>query len=128
MTINIRFRVDFANRCSIGPGKISLLEAIGNSGSLSQAARDLRMSYRRAWLLAASMNDSFQEPVTRAATGGKRGGGMVLTKFGKTVVKTYREFELDILKRASVRMRTLSRYAVKSDQQRVPTRPLKPGP
>jgi molybdate transport system regulatory protein len=43
----VRFRVDFATRCCVGPGKIALLEAIHRSGSLSQAARDLGMSYRR---------------------------------------------------------------------------------
>jgi hypothetical protein len=43
----IRFRVDFDNRCSIGVGKVRLLEAIEHTGSLSQAARHMGMSYRR---------------------------------------------------------------------------------
>ena len=52
----VRFRIDFANACYIGPGKIDLLEGIQKSGSLSQAARDLGMSYRRAWLLVEELN------------------------------------------------------------------------
>ncbi len=54
----VRFRIDFAEHSSVGPGKISLLEAIRESGSLSQA-RKIRMSYRRAWLLVESTETIF---------------------------------------------------------------------
>jgi molybdate transport system regulatory protein len=67
----VRFRIDFAEHSSIGPGKIRLLEAIRDSGSLSQGARNIGMSYRRAWLLVESLRQSFREPVTVASTGGK---------------------------------------------------------
>ena len=92
----VRFRIDFAEHSSIGPGKICLLEAIRDSGSLSQAARNLGMSYRRAWLLVESLNQSFREPVTVATTGGKDGGGMLVTEFGDALIKSYRELERDI--------------------------------
>ena len=59
----IRFRIDFTKSAFVGPGKIDLLEAIQRSGSLSQAARDLRMSYRRAWLLVDSLKSSFENPL-----------------------------------------------------------------
>ncbi len=58
-----------------------MLEAIRRDGSLSQAARSLGMSYRRAWLLIESLNSYFQEPVTLATKGGKGGGGVTITKF-----------------------------------------------
>ena len=61
--LTVRFRVDFDARCSVGIGKIELLEAIAGTGSLSQAARRLKMSYRRAWLLMADLNASFDQPV-----------------------------------------------------------------
>jgi molybdate transport system regulatory protein len=64
-TLTVRFRVDFGSRCSVGVGKIELLEGIARTGSLSQAAREMRMSYRRAWLLLEDMNVSFDQP-TRA--------------------------------------------------------------
>ena len=91
--LTVRFRVDFANRCSVGIGKIELLEGIARTGSLSQAAREMRMSYRRAWLLLADLNASFDSPVARTATGGSGGGGAVLTPFGKQLVAGYRELE-----------------------------------
>jgi len=89
----IRFRVDFRDQCSVGIGKISLLEAIARTGSLSQAARDLGMSYRRAWLLVDSMNTEFDTRVTSAIVGGSGGGGAQLTAFGQELVQAYRRLE-----------------------------------
>jgi molybdate transport system regulatory protein len=89
----VRFRVDFGSRCSIGVGKIELLEGIARSGSLSQAAREMRMSYRRAWLLLEDMNLSFDQPVARASVGGRGGGGVILSAFGTRLVAGYRRLE-----------------------------------
>jgi molybdate transport system regulatory protein len=93
----IRFRVDFDDRCSVGIGKVRLLEAIGRSGSLSQAARDVGMSYRRAWLLVDSMNTEFDTPVISASVGGSGGGGATLTAFGKELIEAYRRLESRLL-------------------------------
>ena len=92
----IRFRIDFAKNSHVGPGKIDLLEAIRESGSLSQAARDLGMSYRYAGLLVRSLNGAFRKPVTVSTMGGKNGGGVLLTTFGETLVKSYRALEREI--------------------------------
>src|SRR5271156_3278506 len=89
----VRFRVDFDSQCSIGVGKIELLEGIARTGSLSQAARQMRMSYRRAWLLLADLNLSFDDPVAATTTGGRNGGGAVLTDFGIRLVAGYRKLE-----------------------------------
>jgi molybdate transport repressor ModE-like protein len=59
----------------LGPGKIDLLEAIARKGSISAAAREMDMSYRRAWLLVDALNHMFKEPVVVAGAGGARGGG-----------------------------------------------------
>ncbi len=91
----VRFRIDFTEHSSLGPGKIRLLEAIRDSGSLSQGASDIGMSYRRAWLLVESLKESFGEPVTVASKGGKDGGGMQVTEFGDALIKNYRELERD---------------------------------
>jgi molybdate transport system regulatory protein len=87
----VRFRVDLGPGCSIGPGKIELLEAIARTGSIRQAARAMRMSYRRAWLLVDSLNRSFRERPTTASVGGTGGGGVELTPFGEELVRRYRK-------------------------------------
>jgi molybdate transport system regulatory protein len=90
---SIRFRLDFHDQCSVGIGKISLLEAIARTGSLSQAARAMGMSYRRAWLLIDSMNTEFDTPVISATVGGSGGGGAQLTPFGGELIRAYRSLE-----------------------------------
>jgi molybdate transport system regulatory protein len=86
-------RVDFSGTCSLGPGKISLLEGIDRTGSLSAAARTLGMSYRRSWLLLHSTNEGFSQPVVELSVGGKDGGGAHLTEFGRRLIADYRAFE-----------------------------------
>lgn len=92
-TIGVRLRVDVGPDCSIGPGKIALLEQIERSGSLSQAARVLKMSYRRAWLLLEDLNRTLAQPVTTASVGGAGGGGAQITPFGRRVIAAFREVE-----------------------------------
>jgi molybdate transport system regulatory protein len=93
MTTRLRFRVDFGSGCSVGIGKIELLEAIAAAGSLVRAARSMRMSYRRAWLLLHDLNTSFDQPVADASVGGRGGGGVTLTAFGVDLVTGYRRLE-----------------------------------
>ena len=96
----VRLRVDFATLCCVGPGKIALLEAIDRTGSLSQAARDLGMSYRRGWQLLWSLNTSFRVPTVITASGGRGGGGALVTPFGRELISCYRAFERDAEARA----------------------------
>jgi molybdate transport system regulatory protein len=100
----IRFRIDFAENNNLGPGKIALLEAVQATGSISDAARVLKMSYRRAWLLVSSLNAAFDEPVTVAATGGKGGGGAQVTAFGASLIALYRALEREITQLAVARL------------------------
>jgi molybdate transport system regulatory protein len=90
----LTLRIDLgANRGAIGPGKIRLLEAVREHGSITRAGRALGMSYRRAWLLIDAMNGCFREPVVETQLGGSRGGGAVLTPFGARLVADYRVVE-----------------------------------
>jgi len=86
----VRFRADFTAGCSLGPGKIDLLESIQRTGSLRQAAQALGMSYRRAWLLLDGLNRSFKEPASTASVGGQGGGGVTLTPFGLEIIRSYK--------------------------------------
>ena len=92
-TIAVRLRIDLGPDCSIGPGKIALLEQIERSGSLSKAARTLKMSYRRAWLLLEDLNRTLGHAVTTASVGGAGGGGARITPFGQHVVAAFRDIE-----------------------------------
>jgi molybdate transport system regulatory protein len=89
--LRTQVRVLLGADIALGPGKADLLEAIRDTGSISAAARRMGMSYRRAWLLADTMNRCFREPLIEAATGGRSGGGARLTRTGAQVLKQYRE-------------------------------------
>jgi molybdate transport system regulatory protein len=78
---------------ALGPGKVALLEAIAETGSISAGGRKLGMSYRRAWLLVDALNRAFLEPVISTATGGKEGGGTQLTAVGAEIIRRYRHAE-----------------------------------
>ena len=88
-----RIRILLGSSIAIGPGKAALLEAIGHTGSIAAAGRRMGMSYRRAWLLAKTMNACFREPLIEATKGGLGGGGARLTSMGTEVLALYRAME-----------------------------------
>jgi molybdate transport system regulatory protein len=90
-SLNIQIVLDKSDR--VGPGKIRLLELIDEKGSISEAARAMNMSYRRAWLLVDSVNNMFDEPAITTKIGGYGRGGASLTEFGKSLIDHYRSFE-----------------------------------
>jgi molybdate transport system regulatory protein len=102
-------RVTHGSDIAVGPGKIDLLEAIANTGSITAAARALGMSYRRAWLLVDTMNRCFKEPVVEAEAGGKRGGGTRLTSSGARAVRHYRRIERLAATAATAEIKALKR-------------------
>jgi molybdate transport system regulatory protein len=124
--IQVRFRIDLGHGTAVGPGKIALLEAVAATGSLSAAARQIGMSYRRAWLLLDSLNGSFAEPVTTATVGGRGGGGVTLTPFGQDLVDRYRRFESQAGKLAARQFREVATATRKAgrDGQAAGSRPV----
>lgn len=122
--VHVRIRVDFDTGASIGPGKVALLEQISARGSLSQAARVLGLSYRRAWLLLDDINRSFAEPAVVTATGGRHGGGARLTAFGQELITRYRELEKAAEMQAA---RKLARVAAATTTQRAGLKRPLPG-
>jgi molybdate transport system regulatory protein len=89
----LTMRIDFDEDRAIGPGKIRLLELIDKHGSISEAGRQMGMSYRRAWVLVDNLNHCFRVPPVASQTGGQHGGDASLTPFGHAVVQHYREAE-----------------------------------
>jgi molybdate transport system regulatory protein len=86
-------RIDLDTEGRIGPGKIALLENIHTCGSISAAGRAMDMSYKRAWDLVDELNRICGQPAVERQTGGKNGGGAVLTPFGLSLVARYRKIE-----------------------------------
>ncbi len=88
-----RLRILLGSSIAIGPGKAALLQAISETGSIAAAGRRMGMSYRRAWVLAKTINACFREPLIDAAKGGVGGGGARLTAMGQEVLSLYRAME-----------------------------------
>ncbi len=86
-------RVLLGEATALGPGKARLLELIGETGSITRAAKALGMSYRRAWLLVDAMNRDFRQPLVETARGGERGGGAQVTALGREATERYRAME-----------------------------------
>lgn len=88
-------RIDLANGSRLGPGKVSLLESVARCASISAAAREQGMSYRRAWLLIDDMNRAFEQPVVETFPGRSQGKGASITALGEKLIALYRAAEAD---------------------------------
>lgn len=111
MSADVQFRVRFlaGDEVALGPGKVSLLEVIARTGSISAAAKEKGMSYRRAWQLVDTMNRCFREPLVDTAVGGRDGGGTRLTAAGEAVVVAYRAMEAAAAEAAAHHIGTIAR-------------------
>ena len=109
-------RLDFAPGHAIGHGKVRLLEAVRDHGSISAAGRSMGMSYRRAWLLIDELNGLFEEPVVGTKHGGQHGGGAELTPFGHRVVQQYRTIEVKAHKAVAGELSALVAATARSDR------------
>jgi molybdate transport system regulatory protein len=94
---------------AIGPGKADLLTAIARTGSISAAAREMKMSYRRAWLLVEAINSAFRRPLIETLTGGRSGGGARVTRLGEEVLRRYRAMESKAASSVAPELKRLSR-------------------
>ena len=87
------FRIYLGDEIALGPGKAELLRHISETGSISESARRMQMSYNRAWLLVRTMNRCFKQPLVTATRGGDKRGGAQLTVAGKQVLTLYTRLE-----------------------------------
>ncbi len=107
----VRPRIYIGEAISIGPGKIDLLYKVGETRSISAAARAIGMPYKRAWHMIDSLNQGFGRPVVTTATGGKGGGGASLTPLGEELLIRYATLEQRINRAAAAEIGKLSTLA-----------------
>jgi molybdate transport system regulatory protein len=115
---DLSIRIDFGPGRRVGPGKIELLEQIAALGSISAGGRALDMSYRRAWELIEELNTIFGRPVVVSKTGGKKGGGAVLTPLGLMMISRYRAIERAAAAAAEAQMAALNAEVAAEESRR----------
>jgi molybdate transport system regulatory protein len=79
--------MEFQKERFFGPGRVELLERIAKSGSISKAAKEMKMSYKKAWEMVTILNRQAARPLVLVQTGGKKGGGSVITPEAKELIK-----------------------------------------
>jgi molybdate transport system regulatory protein len=102
----IRFKIRIGNG-AVGPGKISLLQAIESTGSISSAARQCGMNYRRAQYLLETLTEATGSAVVTTVVGGATGGGAQLTATGQALVRTYSKLDQSLKLSAKPELKTL---------------------
>ena len=80
-----------------GKGRILLLERIAECGSISQAAKSMNMSYKKAWRLVDEMNQAAAEPLVLSEAGGRQGGGTRITPAAERVIAQYHQLHAALL-------------------------------
>jgi molybdate transport system regulatory protein len=93
MHIDGRFWIEHDGHHLAGRGRIELLERIRDSGSISKAAKSMKMGYKAAWDMVDDINQAASQPVVLRTTGGRTGGGSQLTSFGQALIDAYRSME-----------------------------------
>lgn len=92
VALKMRIRI-YAGKRTLGPGKMELLALVGATGSLSEAAKQMRMSYMRAWKLVQDLNRDADRPMVEMSRGGAIGGTAAVTPFGSKVLALYQRME-----------------------------------
>jgi molybdate transport system regulatory protein len=93
LIVEAKIRMNAGRSFAFGPGKADLLARIEATGSISEAAKTMEMSYMRAWQIVKSLEKSFAEPLVLKARGGKTKGGATLSETGREVLRLYRDIE-----------------------------------
>lgn len=93
LVVEAKIRMNSGRRFAFGPGKAELLARIEATGSISEAAKTMEMSYMRAWQIVKSLDTAFAEPLVLKSRGGKTKGGATLSDTGREVLRLYRDME-----------------------------------
>jgi molybdate transport system regulatory protein len=105
--IQSKFWIEVNGRPVFGGGRRYLLEAIDKYGSINQAAREVNISYRKAWSYLNTMEERLGMKLVERQTGGKDGGGAILTEDARTILKKYNDLERGLQKIVEIRSREI---------------------
>ena len=92
-----------------GPGRVELLERINQTGSISQAARQMHMSYKKAWEMITILNTQANRPLVIVRAGGEKGGGSSITEEARELIayhKSLRDRFMAFLEKETERLRS----------------------
>lgn len=94
----IKFKcwIEAAGEKYYGPGPNELIKRIQKEGSLSKAAGQMNMSYKKAWDLVQRLNNSSEEPWVILKKGGQHGGGAQVTPHAIKAVQEYEKLQQKI--------------------------------
>jgi molybdate transport system regulatory protein len=90
--VNGKLWIEVDGKGFLGRGRIELLERIDESGSINQAAKQMGMSYKKAWEMITALNTQTERPLVHLQTGGERGGGSTITAEAKELIAFHRQF------------------------------------
>lgn len=96
MKIKSKLWIEVDGKPVFGRGRRFLLEAIDKYGSINQAAKEINISYRKAWGYIKAMEERLGFKLIERQIGGRNGGGAVLTEEAKKFLKKYKELECGI--------------------------------
>ncbi len=105
----VRIWVERNGQAVLGEGRADLLAAVDLTRSISAAARELKMSYRHAWLMIQAVNEAAAEPLVESAVGGLHGGGARLSERGRAALDLFREFSANVRRHAAADLTRLLR-------------------
>lgn len=105
----IRPRLFFGETSPVGPGKIDVLMAVHQTGSISAAARACGLQYKRAWTMLDDIRQTCGTDVIESTPGGAGGGGARLTAFGSALIKHYQDIEAACDAAAAPHLKALSK-------------------
>jgi len=90
-TVNGSLWIECNGERFFGPGPVELLERINKTGSINKAAKQMQMSYKKAWEIINALNSTASDPFVITHTGGTSGGGSVVTDEAKAMIARYKQ-------------------------------------
>ena len=87
--IKSRIWIEINDNVFLGEGRVKLLKSLNRTQSLTKSAKELNISYKKAWNLIDSVNKNAPFSVVNKSTGGSGGGGSTVTEYGKKLIDAF---------------------------------------